>query len=117
MLPPRAKPNIENRALKGLRRTMRRGAGVSRGYKPSNSSISVAVKSLAPPRSGCIRRMMSFRRGEIKPCPIGRRADRDKKRARQNRARLTWSIGLLPQVEYLNSGIAFSSSLVALNTA
>src|SRR6266851_662397 len=43
------------------------------------------------------------------------------KRARQNRARFylifDGSIQALPQVEYLNSGIAFSSSLVALNTA
>jgi hypothetical protein len=41
----------------------------------------------------------------------------NKKRARQNRARLSFRSRLIYCVEYLNSGIAFSSSLVALSVA
>jgi hypothetical protein len=40
-----------------------------------------------------------------------------KKRARRNRTRFSFSRSGLDQVEYLNSGIAFSSSLVVLNIA
>jgi hypothetical protein len=69
------------------------------------------------------------------PKPTGRRLVRDgarapphhegvdrvstitKKRARQNRARPSFSSRLTYCVEYLNSGIAFSWSLVALSVA